>query len=72
MKQKITKIAIAAYMAYSVTADIILIGGVFWLIFSGQPNQNTKGCVPRETATGSNALAGAPLEFFGAGAPVVK
>lgn len=36
------------------------------------PKQNIKGHVPRETGTGSNALAGAPLEFFGAGAPVVK
>tara|TARA_A200000159_G_scaffold152120_1_gene162787 strand:- start:414 stop:521 length:108 start_codon:yes stop_codon:yes gene_type:complete len=35
MKKKIAKIAVVAYMIYSVTADIVLIGGVLWLIFSG-------------------------------------
>lgn len=35
MKKKIAKIAVVAYMIYSVTADIVLIGGVLWLIFAG-------------------------------------
>ena len=35
MKQKLAKFALAAYMVYSITADIILIGGILWLIFSG-------------------------------------
>jgi len=35
MKKKIAKIAVVAYMVYSVTADIVLIGGVLWLIFAG-------------------------------------
>ena len=35
MKKKIAKIAVVAYMIYSVTADIVLIGGVLWPIFAG-------------------------------------
>ena len=35
MKKKIAKIAAVACMVYSVTADIVLIGGVLWLIFAG-------------------------------------
>ena len=35
MKKKIAKIAVVAYMVYSVTADIVLMGGVLWLIFAG-------------------------------------
>jgi hypothetical protein len=32
MKQKIVKFALLAYMVYSITADIILIGGIIYLI----------------------------------------
>ena len=32
MKKRIAKIAVVAYMVYSVTADIILIGGIIYLI----------------------------------------
>ena len=32
---KLWKILVAVYMAYSVTADIILLLGVAWLILSG-------------------------------------
>ena len=32
---KIWKILVAVYMAYSVTADIILLMGLVWLIASG-------------------------------------
>ena len=34
-KTKIWKILVAAYMVYSVSADIILICGIAWLILSG-------------------------------------
>lgn len=32
MRQKLAKFALAAYMVYSITADIILIGGIIYLI----------------------------------------
>ncbi len=32
MKQKLAKFALTAYMVYSITADIILIGGIIYLI----------------------------------------
>ena len=35
MKQKLAKFALAAYMVYSVSADIILICGIAWLLLTG-------------------------------------
>jgi len=33
-KKKLGKILVAVYMAYSVTADLLLLGGIIWLIFN--------------------------------------
>ena len=33
-KKKLGKILVMAYMAYSVTADLLLLGGIVWLILS--------------------------------------
>ena len=33
-KKKLAKILVAVYMAYSVTADFLLLGGIIWLIFN--------------------------------------
>ena len=33
-KTKLWKIVVALYMVYSVTADLILLAGIAWLVFS--------------------------------------
>jgi len=33
-KKKLWKLLVMLYMAYSVTADLLLLGGIIWLIFN--------------------------------------
>ena len=34
-KTQITTLALRAYMVYSITADLVLLGGIIYLIFGG-------------------------------------